>query len=82
MSSRKEIVKFEGVVVGFESPSGYSGPALYVQGSIDDRDSSFYLLVSEDIYKEYLVKGVGQLISGRGRIVSEEPLVLEMLGEG
>ncbi len=72
--------RFEGVVVGFESPEGYSDPALYIQGSIDGRETAFYLLVSRDVYEKYVVGGVGKMISGVGIIVSDNPLIIRMVG--
>ncbi len=82
MLERGRIVLFDGVIVGFETPEGYSGKALYVQGSIDDESTGFYLIVPEEKHSEYLRLGVGQMISGRGRVLGLEPIVLELVEEG
>ncbi len=77
-----ETVYFEGVIVGFESPEGFNEPSLYIQGSINNEDASFYLLVSESDYEEFVRLGVGQMISGKALIVSHEPLVLKLVSRG
>ncbi|ABN70254.1 hypothetical protein Smar_1159 [Staphylothermus marinus F1] len=79
MSGKK--VLFEGVIVGFESPPGYSDPALFIQGSVNNETTSFYLLVPREKHDEYMRLGVGQIISGRGVIVSSEPLVIKLIGD-
>ncbi|ADI32405.1 hypothetical protein [Staphylothermus hellenicus] len=79
MSSKK--VLFEGVIVGFESPPGYSDPALFIQGSINNETASFYLLIPREKHNEYMRLGVGQMISGRGVIVSTEPLIIKLIGD-
>ncbi len=78
--SSEKIVRFNGVVVGFEVLEKY-GNVLYVQGSVDDKDSSFYLVVSPELYKEYEVRGVGRMIDGKGVLLSEDPIVIKYLGE-
>ncbi len=77
-----KIVLFDGVIVGFETPEGFSGSALYVQGSIDGENTGFYVLVPAEKHGEYLRLGVGQMISGKGRVVSLSPLVLKLVEEG
>ena len=74
-------IRFEGVVVGFESPEGIDEPTLYIQGSIDGEDRAFYLIVPRDMYEEYRVSGVGKMLSGVGVIVKEEPLIIKYLSE-
>jgi hypothetical protein len=73
------IVWFEGVIVGFESPPGYSEPSVFIQGSINGENKSFYLLIPRDKYEEFLMLGVGQIINGRASIVSEDPLILKLI---
>ncbi len=75
-----KIVWFEGVIVGFESPPGYSEPSVFIQGSISGEDKSFYLLIPRDKYDEFLRLGVGQMINGKASIVSENPLILKLIG--
>ncbi len=74
-----ETVEFDGVIVGFESPEGFDSPSIFVQGSVDGEQASFYLLVPRKKYDELLRLGVGQIISGVARIVSRDPLVLELV---
>lgn len=78
----ENIVYFEGVIVGFESPEGFNEPSLFIQGSINNEDASFYLLVSESDYEEFMRLGVGQMINGKAHIVSREPLVLKLVTRG
>lgn len=79
MSGKK--VLFEGVIVGFESPPGYRDTALFIQGSVNNEPAAFYLLVPRDKHKEYIRLGVGQMISGKGEVVSNDPLVLKLVGD-
>ena len=74
-----ETVEFNGVIVGFESPAGFGSPSVFVQGSVDGEQASFYLLVPREKYDELSRLGVGQMISGVARIVSRDPLVLELV---
>ncbi len=73
-------VRFEGVIVGFESPPGFEEyKAIYIQGSIDGEPKGFYVLVSSEDYERIVLHGVGRLAEGLGEIVSEEPLVIRAL---
>jgi len=74
-----ETVEFDGVIVGFESPEGFDAPSVFVQGSVGGEQASFYLLLPREKYDELLRLGVGQMISGVARIVSRDPLVLELV---
>jgi hypothetical protein len=75
-------VVFSGVIVGFEDMPEHGGRAVYVQGSVDNSESSFYVILPDDKYEELLQKGVGRMISGRAVIVSREPeLILRYVGE-
>jgi acyl-CoA-binding protein len=78
----ERIVLFDGVIVGFETPEGFTGYALYVQGSVDDESTGFYVLIPKEKYEEYQRLGVGQMISGRGRVKSVNPLVIELIEGG
>lgn len=77
-----DIVYFEGVIVGFESPGSLNEPSLFIQGSIDGEDVSFYLLVPGSVYEEFMRLGVGQMISGKAYVVSRDPLVLKLVTRG
>jgi len=82
LSSHVE-VKFSGVIVGFESLSEEaesSSPAVFVVGSIDDREASFYLLVPPEVFERYLKMGVGQFIEGRGLLIKADPPVIKYEG--
>ncbi len=74
-----ETVEFDGVIVGFESPEGFDSSCVFVQGSVGGEQASFYLLVPPEKYDELLRLGVGQMIRGAARIVSRDPLVLELV---
>ena len=73
-------VRFKGVIVGFEELIEYSSPALYVQGSIDNIDTSFYLLVPREVFNNYQTQGVGRIIEGRGLLVKRNPFIVKYLG--
>jgi hypothetical protein len=75
-----KIVWFEGVIVGFESPPGYSESSVFIQGSVNGENKSFYLLIPKDKYDEFLRLGVGQMINGKASIISENPLILKLIG--
>jgi len=72
-------VEFRGVVAGFEE-SELGSPQVYVIGSVDGSEASFYLLVPREVFEKLVANGVGQYIEGRGVIVSENPLVIEYRG--
>jgi hypothetical protein len=76
-----EKVIFEGVIAGFESPEGYSEPSLYIQGSVNGEPVGFYLLIPKERHEELSRLGVGQMISGKGVIVSRDPLIIRLLEE-
>ena len=74
---RKE-VEFEGVIVGFELAPGFEDrKAIYLQGSYNGESTGFYVLVSDDVYERLISMGVGRMISGRGSVISREPIVID-----
>jgi len=71
-------VVFEGVIVGFEPAPGFEDrKAVYVQGSFDGESTGFYVLVADDLYERLISMGVGRMISGKGSVVSRDPVVIE-----
>lgn len=79
MNSEKRVT-YNGVIVGFDTLDDY-GKTLYVQGEVNGRATSFYLLVPDKLYREYEVKGVGVMISGKGVLLNNNPLVIKYLGD-
>lgn len=75
-----EIV-FEGVVIGYEKLDIY-GEVLYVTGRVNSVDCFFYLIAPRSILEEYVLKGIGRLISGKGIIINENPLVIKYISGG
>ncbi|MCD6487719.1 MAG: hypothetical protein J7K21_00650 [Desulfurococcales archaeon] len=65
-----EEVVFEGVIVGFEQVEGFEASSIYIQGSINNEQKAFYLLIDTNTYKKILRLGIGQAISGKGVVVS------------
>jgi len=76
-----DMVVFEGVVVGYETPPGFDEPMLLIQGRVGDVEASFYLVVSREVFEKCLVSGIGKLISGRGVLISEKPIVVRVAGD-
>lgn len=75
---REREVEFEGVIVGFEGAPGFEDrKAVYVQGSYDHEYTGFYVLVPEKVYERLISMGVGRMISGRGSVVSKEPVIID-----
>lgn len=72
--SRK--VVFEGVVVGFDDLGGNVGEAVYIQGTLDGRSTSFYILVDKSVLESLKKHGVGRMISGKGLAISEDPIII------
>lgn len=78
----KEVV-FEGVIVGFEDLEEIGRQALFIQGSVNGDPSSFYLVVdSIEVYNELLRLGIGRAVSGKGVVLSKQPLVVKLLKLG
>lgn len=71
-----EGIVFEGIVIGFENLDNY-GEALYVTGRVDGYECFFYLITPKNIFEEYVLKGIGRLISGFGLVISREPLIIQ-----
>lgn len=69
-------VHFSGVVVSFEEGED---KVLYIQGSINEENTAFYLLVPEEVYRKYAVSGIGKWIEGEGVVVSENPPTVKCL---
>ncbi|MEM1676048.1 MAG: hypothetical protein QXW87_03845 [Desulfurococcaceae archaeon] len=74
--TNSEEIVFEGIVIGYEELENI-GKVLYLTGRINNTDCFFYLKVSKNMYDEYVLKGIGRLISGRGLIISRNPLIVE-----
>jgi len=74
--TNSEEIVFEGIVIGYEELENI-GKVLYLTGRINNTDCFFYLKVSKNMYEEYVLKGIGRLISGRGLIISRNPLIVE-----
>ncbi len=70
---------FSGVIVGFETIEGFGETIVYVQGSVDDVARDFYILVDRETYNKLLALGIGVMISGRGRVLSEKPFIVEVI---
>jgi hypothetical protein len=68
-------VVYSGVVVGYESISGY-GDLLLVQGEVNGVNVEFYLKPGENTLKRIQQLGIGVRVEGMGIIVSEDPLIL------
>jgi hypothetical protein len=68
-------VVYSGVVVGYESISGY-GDLLLVQGEVNGVNVEFYLKPGGDTLKRIRQLGIGVRVEGVGIIVSEDPLIL------
>lgn len=68
-------VVYSGVVVGYESISGY-GDLLLVQGEVNGVNVEFYLKPGENTFKRIQQLGIGVRVEGMGIIVSEDPLIL------
>lgn len=74
----KKEVEFEGIIVGFELAPGFENrKAVYLQGSYNGESTGFYVLVPDSIYERLISMGVGRMISGRGSVVSREPIVID-----
>ena len=73
-----EEVEFEGVIVGFEEAPGFEHrKAIYLQGSYNGESTGFYVLLPDDLYERLISMGVGRMISGRGSMVSRDPIVID-----
>ncbi|MET1159750.1 MAG: hypothetical protein ABWW65_02205 [Thermoprotei archaeon] len=70
-------VRFSGVIISYEEVNGEK--AVYVQGSVNSKETFYYLLLPSKLYEEYSKKGVGIMINGLGEIVSEKPLIIRVL---
>lgn len=75
-----ESLRYEGVVISFDTPEGFQGRGVLVHGSVGGTDAVFYVLIDEKTYEELLKLGIGQRVEGRGRKVSETPLVIDARG--
>jgi len=70
-------VSYNGVVVGYEKSETVDKPTVYVLGEVDGVSKEFYVIVTDEIYNRLKDLGVGVMIKGKARIVSEKPLILE-----
>ncbi|MGC9011718.1 hypothetical protein [Thermogladius sp.] len=75
MGCKQMKVRFEGVIVSFESTDERR---VQVYGSVEGTPAEFTLVVSEDKFNELLRLGIGQRIEGEAVKVSDSPLVLRL----
>ncbi len=72
-------VSFEGVIVGFEPAPGYEDrKAIYIQGSYGNSSGGFYVIVPDQLHSKLMSMGVGRMISGKGKLLSEWPAIIEL----
>ena len=76
MSSDSKI-RFQGVVVGIEETDGRT--ALSVHGVVEGVECDFLLIAPSEKIEEIIVKGIGVMIEGYGRIVNKTPLIIELI---
>jgi len=72
-------VYYEGIVIGVEQPEGVKEPSILVHGRVNDKEAEFYLILDPASYDEVLRLGIGQQVSGRGVVESENPFIVRKI---